>query len=176
MRYGSWRRPAAGRGQQAGPRNWFWWRGFTAAAAQGALGCCWHVWSVVRVPAQSAAAGACVNTVHGSLAPPPWPHLTSPATSDHQPRPGKPRKLVLSPTAGVRRETSYGETAGRAAAPCSVSSVHSPRHTGPSRAAASESPSPPQQHGTGSRDKGRLPQLDTVVTECQHSVLTPDTD
>ena len=105
-----------------------------------------------------------------------WPHLTSPATSDHQPRPGKPRKLVLSPTAGVRRETSYGETAGRAAAPCSVSSVHSPRHTGPSRAAASESPSPPQQHGTGSRDKGRLPQLDTVVTECQHSVLTPDTD
>ena len=106
----------------------------------------------------------------------PWPHLTSPATSDHQPRPGKPRKLVLSPTAGVRRETSYGETAGRAAAPCSVSSVHSPRHTGPSRAAASESPSPPQQHGTGSRDKGRLPQLDTVVTECQHSVLTPDTD
>ena len=58
---------------------------------------------------------------------------------------GRESQESWSSAAGVRTETSYGETAGRAAAalraPCPVYTVL----TVPSRAAASESPSPPQQ-------------------------------
>ena len=102
---------------------------------------CWHVWSVVRVPAQSAAAGACVNTVHQ----PGTATVASLDVTSTSRNHGRESQESWSSAAGVRTETSYGETAGRAAAalraPCPVYTVL----TVPSRAAASESPSPPQQ-------------------------------
>ena len=165
VRYGSWRRPAAGRGQQAGPRNWFWWRGFTAAGAgRGAAGMC----EVLSGSQPSPPRPVPASTLYTSLAPPPWPHLTSPAPAATTA--GKAKKVGPQRPEWEQRPVTERPRAGQ-----QQRSVLRVQCTQSSLSPAEQLPvSHPRHHSssTGSSDKGRLTQLDTVVTV---STLSLDT-
>ena len=62
----------------------------------------------------------------------PWPHLTSPATSDHQPRPGKPRKLVHGGRSEKRDQLRRDRGPGSSSVlrvQCTQSSPHWPQQS-----------------------------------------------
>ena len=97
-----------------------------------------------------------------------WRHQHQP-----QPRPGKPRKLVLSGRSENRDQLRRDRGPGSSSAPCSVSSVHSPHC--------------PQQSSCqwvtlATTAAAQAPVIRaawhslTQLWQCQHSVLTPDTD
>ena len=78
--------------------------------------------------------GRCLrqHCTRSRLAPPPWPHLTSPATSDHQPRPGKPRKLVLGGRSEKRDQLRRDRGPGSSSVlrvQCTQSSPHWPQQS-----------------------------------------------